>query len=569
MTLFKAVLAAGCAVAMAAQAQAPVKPEKKADEAGKAAAEKKEDTPEQIALREVKPKTKVFTFDYGVPTSPAMKLSGLSSENLTASTSLKPFVLTLPDLLDGDAKGQSAALDFAPVAFYDRDLSFGVYSKLSDPERALRRTRVNMVAYRGVTDDDASKVKASRLTVGFSSSLLSSNDPAMAGLVKGRSYWDRCTDAAIDDFLPPPPAAGSARAMRAQAAETRRLLNAAKRDVERAVTDADMQAVWLEHGALIRSVVGGAPITTAPPAAAAAKPALSKSTKALAADLRAQADGRPAKDRDLLLKLADVLETLPSKEAAEAPAPASVENLSMRLTGLPKDELLTKLDEAAKAKGKEVDDLGPKADAEANKISADAGFKTSVAECSKKASAWASNGAALDIGGGALWSGAPGKFKSFDKGGGALWIAGKIPFKTFYKGEGLERAPHTVWSVGGSVRQAWREDVASGDDATPTFRADTTDAWAGVDVVTDRSRFALQYGWLRAEAKDKALDRFTREGDRYLATAALRLSSGEKGIWANLTYGSADGTTSSLRDQTLLLTLSIGPVDAPELFKAK
>jgi hypothetical protein len=124
---------------------------------------------------------KVFAFDFGVPSSPALTLLDADKHKLTQSNSLKPFVLSLPDVFNADETGQSIALDVAPAYFLTapREQTYARYR--SDRLRPLLfRTRLAVAAYEGVADDDVDKQVPSRLALGVSTSLLSSSDPILA-----------------------------------------------------------------------------------------------------------------------------------------------------------------------------------------------------------------------------------------------------------------------------------------------------------------------------------------------------------------------------------------------------
>src|SRR5271168_2811256 len=55
--------------------------------------------------------TASFEFDYGVPSSPALSLAGLSTTKVTTSTSLQSLLLSLPAAIGSGAPNQSVALD--------------------------------------------------------------------------------------------------------------------------------------------------------------------------------------------------------------------------------------------------------------------------------------------------------------------------------------------------------------------------------------------------------------------------------------------------------------------------
>jgi hypothetical protein len=154
-------------------------------------------TPPPITLADEAAKDGVFTFDWGVPTSPALALAGLSQDKATVqSSALKPFVLSLPSVISGPG-GQSAALDMSPAWLFEGEGDRS-YRRYVDPGsfvyRLLYRTRINAALYNGTSDKvEAKKQKGSRLAFGLSMSLLDSSDPLMAGSGGGKpSVWQAC-----------------------------------------------------------------------------------------------------------------------------------------------------------------------------------------------------------------------------------------------------------------------------------------------------------------------------------------------------------------------------------------
>lgn len=59
-------------------------------------------------------------FDYGVPSSPAERLINVAVDKISPSTSLKPFILSIPKILSDKNQGQSVGLSLAPTAFLFR-----------------------------------------------------------------------------------------------------------------------------------------------------------------------------------------------------------------------------------------------------------------------------------------------------------------------------------------------------------------------------------------------------------------------------------------------------------------
>jgi len=146
----------------------------------------------------------VFVFDFGVPSSPALTLLGIDKDKITQSNSLKPFVLSLPGILASDGEGRAVAFDGSIGSLLIAP-SQQRYSRYQ--QRALLfRTRFNIGLYEGVDDDDASKDKPSRVTLGLSSSLLNSSDPLLAAVPGGTgSAYIACLDAARGNLNLPVP----------------------------------------------------------------------------------------------------------------------------------------------------------------------------------------------------------------------------------------------------------------------------------------------------------------------------------------------------------------------------
>ncbi len=140
----------------------------------------------------------VFAFDYGVPSSPALRLLDQAADKVQAATNLKPFILSLPTVLTGSEDGQSVALDIAPAWVLQGPLerSYTRYLEEGRLYRILQRTHVNTAVYEGVASDDASKAKRSRLALGFSTSLLDTSDVLVApdALSGTQSAWEHCLD---------------------------------------------------------------------------------------------------------------------------------------------------------------------------------------------------------------------------------------------------------------------------------------------------------------------------------------------------------------------------------------
>lgn len=145
----------------------------------------------------------LFEFDWGVPSSPALSLAGLSPDKTPTSSSLKDFVVALPSILNGDEQGQSLAIDFAPAALMGERgrATFNEYRRDGNYwGRLMRRTRIGGAIYEGNDGgDNPSTQIASRLAIGLSASLLDDSDPLMQrdpNDREGRPYLLTCLNRA-------------------------------------------------------------------------------------------------------------------------------------------------------------------------------------------------------------------------------------------------------------------------------------------------------------------------------------------------------------------------------------
>jgi hypothetical protein len=180
--------------AAAATAQPPLTPDSPPRAPADPAAQREKDKQDTLVLiKNDAAEDGVFSFDWGVPSSPALKLLGQSEDKITVVNGLKPFILQLPRLLGGDNGGQSLGLDVSP-AWLLGDRSTRTFNAYTNPRNRLYRialrTHVGAALYEGVADDDPTKAKPSRVTLGFSTSLLDSSDPLMA-LASGQDANDR------------------------------------------------------------------------------------------------------------------------------------------------------------------------------------------------------------------------------------------------------------------------------------------------------------------------------------------------------------------------------------------
>jgi hypothetical protein len=214
-------------------------------------------------------------------------------------------------------------------------------------------------------------------------------------------------------------------------------------------------------------------------------------------------------------------------------------------------------------------------DADSAKASAALGILPAAQKCGKEASQRALYGTALDLGAGVLWKGKPGKLEEFEPGGTVAWVGYRQPLSVVFAGSGIMKN----LMIGGSGRFSWDEFVTTGDKATPEIQARVVNAWVGLEYLYlpdpnrpkqsgsdwPGMRAAMQYGYQDVEAESASQDKFSRSGTRWLASGSLRLSE-DDGIWLGVSYGNAAGTTSTLDDQTFLVTLDFAPPSFSGLF---
>ena len=156
----------------------------------------KSDTSTLTLLQQPAQNSGIFEFDYGVPSSPALSLAGLTADKVPTSSTLKAFALSLPSVLESGGSGQSAALDIAPAAIIlsPLDLNADNYrNQTSWWQRILIRTHLGVAASEG-SDGGGTPSKAvnSKLAFAVSTSLFDYNDPLVGA---GWTAQQACFDA--------------------------------------------------------------------------------------------------------------------------------------------------------------------------------------------------------------------------------------------------------------------------------------------------------------------------------------------------------------------------------------
>lgn len=408
-----------------------------------------------------------FAFDYGVPSSPAIRLIDQNAEKVQTSTGLKPFILSLPKVLSGGEQGQAIALDVSPfwLAQDSRNRSYNNYLEGGDLYKVAMRTHFNMAIYEGVSDTEVAKRQRSRMAVGFSSSLLNSSDPLLA-----------------------------------------------KTDSQN--KESDWQACLNRNGKIIKERM---------------LLILQSQQKLVANDLERRASIR-RKYEELFNRSQENPSSMSSSDRKD------LEDLADQI------QAIEDSDEQA---------ISSIEDAEINKL---------VTECTKAANKAARYGMSLEVGGGMVWHGNSGKLSGFEDSGSVLWASYRYPMGVLFGAP--KDSLLQYWVIGASARVGFDEFVKTGNGTTPEVRADTWDAWGGLEHLSETNRLALQAGYQSRDA-DNVVPDFDRKRWRYQASFT-QLVEKNSGIWLKLAYGYVDQKGDD--DKSILISITFSPPDASNLF---
>lgn len=598
-------IAMAAALILAPHAHAAEKSAEKAEKATKEtkAAAKNPDgsdpSAEQQVLYEVKDAGGVFKFDYGVPTSPALTLMGLTADTTPPSTSLTELIVSLPTLY-GQA-GQSIAIDIPAARLFEgrRHSTFDSYTGgdtgrfSSKLYRIGYRTRLGLAALNGNDGGgDASKQVRSRLALGLSTSLFDSSDPLMVRGGDGKLLLRTCLAPAA--ALAGPILTVGARSISDAGRDVQDKRNRID-DILDAYTGKPVLTAEDRQDALLilagawkppaapkggKATENDAPIATQPSVKKAATEGddgveIAALLKALKVE---GMDPRQARLLDLIVARQERLDASlrdggaarppaarePGAAPAAAPAPATAPATT------PSDaEIIRGLHELYPKVLAELELGHDKGTPAIDKALADAGVTASVTRCNESATRLARFARDLDIGFGALAQGKPGQLENLDPDGKVLWVAFKQPIgKPRYQdgfGEtSLSPLPVSAFMVALAARASWDERLATKDKATPEFRADTWNAWVGLEWLAPRHRLTAQYGWLDVKATDPVGQPFEKSGERYLVGGQFKIP-GERTLWLGLSYGNGYGTIGELKANTALVTLNYGPPTPPNI----
>jgi len=453
-----------------------------------------------------------FSFDYGIPESPALMLAGLAGDKIKPATSLKPFVLSLPSLIDGTGAG-TAALDASPLwLFNTNSAAFDYTGPDHYLDRVLSRTRIGAAVFRG--DDgggDATKAKPSRLAFSVSLGLSDGSDPLTAGSQTGLLVGD-----------------GGAKD----------------------------QTAW--NKCLTNSQVTlGAYVPGSP---------MHKIIETAEGNLDGQLPDKAMNDPGRMQTMRDTVQQVEADYYMRQGMSGSqaVQQVNQRATAYP--------DTAEQWKKRIADDIGL-LETERGKYydqnAADAHAKARLAAltgCKKSASAAAEHGFDLQFGAGVVWSGTPGKIGGFSHANAALWLAARQPLDQV-KGDDCTakdaRSPATMllscWTIGGSGRFSFGEIDATGNVTTPEFEADVAEGWIGLERLSASSKIGGYFGYIDQRAVKSADSAFSRHGMRWLVSGAVSLDRLMEGVWLVGSYGAAEGSVTTLDDKVVMLTLTFAP----------
>ena len=488
-----------------------------------------------------------FSFDYGVPTSPALALVSTSSDKSVTSTASKPYTFTLPANWGGAASNDSFAADVAPVWLWGSKInvsdgnSYGSYVNASTGEQVLHRLRLGAAYYPGTNGgSDPTKAMPGRAGFSLSVSLLNGSDPALAHDPNSSAVASSSDLSASDKqhltawhdcfYLP----------------DNLKEENAYDNDWEKTQLAASPLDSIAEQ---IRRAFGSG---NAAPAADA-----------------------QIKNTNELPTIAALLSECSKAgcgqfDTSSASAPF-LKGETLNQTNLKQlYGIVTKLSAAAAKKQKNLLQTYAISDMET--------------ACANYANDVAAHNPALDFGTGVLWRTNPNSTGNVIPAGEAIWSGWRLPLDLFIPlpqtGSNANKALIHYLYAGGSVRAGWSEYVATGNKTTPEIKADTINAWVGLDYYSSISKFSVQGGYLDVKADNSAQTSFSKSGTRWLFSGSVKLvdivngtfftgtetSNSNSPYWVTFSYGHSLGTVTTLSDKIFTLSLTFSPPDADNIF---
>jgi hypothetical protein len=241
--------------------------------------------------------------------------------------------------------------------------------------------------------------------------------------------------------------------------------------------------------------------------------------------------------------------------------------------------------QAAKELNGDITALRAKLNTEGNNIAQDNGLADIVSGCAQASTTAVEYSYALDVGVGAVWSGKDGAVEDLNSPSASLWIGARAPLE-FLGGcdttQGVTGADNesksnffSCWLVGGSLRYAYQSMVNTGNTTTPKIQADVLDTWIGLEHPGDLQlgsvdhpfKIDAQVGYLDQHAVDPDESQFSKSGTRWLVSGSFDLLP-ESGVWLEASYGTAQGTASTLNDRLFMVSLNFSAPKASSIFGA-
>lgn len=479
-----------------------------------------------ILLQQKASSQNLYSFDYGIPASPALTLIGTSTDKLTPSSTLKPYDFSVPASFGGPKDSQSFTADFTPAwVLESQQPTYDEYYQDWGVQIA-HRARFSGAFYPGdKAGGDATKAKSSRLAFGANVSLLGGSDPlAVTAPGKSKSVWVDC----LNNVLTTPQYASLrtlADQMNANYNKANNVLGAVQ------AAQLDLQKNYDKAIAAVRDCLG----VDGPCLGLTSTDALSTAFK-----LDSSSDAAKAHQIDQLFEAMGKVMT-------------DLQTASVNKQGAGVSDAFTTCVQTANT---------------AARFGSDIDIGAGVMWTGKPGAFEGFTDAA-----GAVWLAGHVPIGSFN---GDL-ASGK-------SGDNVEGR---AIMLGGSARASWKETVATGDAVTSEGKANVIDAWLGLELYAPTFRMAAQGGYNRTHFTDIAASTFSKSGFRWQVSASARLGDvlggifntatslltghsnndqSIKGAWLNATYGSSGGTTTALDDKTFLISVSFSPNDPYDLF---
>jgi hypothetical protein len=183
-----------------------------------------------------------------------------------------------------------------------------------------------------------------------------------------------------------------------------------------------------------------------------------------------------------------------------------------------------------------------------------------VDTCKLVADRAARMGSDLDLGGGVVWEGLPGKFRGFDNPAAVFWMSARTTLSGS-KPHGNNYADLVAWlkddspwfTIATSGRVGVSESVATGDATKPKILANSYTGWMSLEGHTERAILSFQIGFQKTDPRLAADSAFAGTRFTYLGSLDYRIA---KGVWLGGSYGRANGVGSLKSDSRFRLSVS-------------